>query len=195
MVKARWIARRLCSVFGRGWGRAVLLFLVGAAGFALLTLPESPPEQRGSRIVEGQRLGNNFRFQPLDSTGVLEDAPSIEIPGGRPVLLLVFASTCPSCFANLDAWREVLRSAPRAALPLGVALERDPRAAVEYARRNLPGVTVVVPRDPARFAAAFGVETVPFTAVVGVDGAVRYVRRGGLDSVAVRSLVEALEGI
>lgn len=169
--------------------------MVGAAAFALLTLQRSPPERRGNRIVEGQRFGETFRFQRLGPNGFLDDAPSIEIPGERPVLLLVFASTCPSCYANLDAWREVLRSAPRAALPLGVALERDPRAAIEYARRNLPGVTVVVPRDPARFATALGVETVPFTVLVGVDGAVRYVRRGGLDSVAVRSLVEALEGI
>jgi hypothetical protein len=56
-------------------------------------------------------------------------------------------------------------------------------------------VTVVSPRDPASFVAAFGVRTVPFTALVRGDGVVTYVRRGGLDSLAVRRLAEAMEGI
>lgn len=187
-------------MFGGGKRPAALLFFVGtaalAAGLALLTLSRSPSQRwEASRIAEGGRLRETFRFQPLGPTGILEDASSIDIPAAQPVLLLVFASTCPSCYANLDAWRETLRHVPEAIIPLGVALERDPRAASEYASRQLPSVTVVAPRDPRRFAAVFGVEKVPFTALVAGDGEVMYVRRGRLDSLAVRSLVEVLAGL
>lgn len=192
--------RRRSTLFRRGRRPKGYTLLVGAmalvAGFTVVTLTRSSSGRWESNpIMEGQRLGVTLRFQPLDSTGVQFDAPLIEVPGERQAVLLVFASTCPSCYANLEAWRETLRNTPEAAMPLGVALEGNARAAFEYASRNLPGVTVVVPRDPVRFSAALGIRSVPFTVVVGGDGLVKYARRGALDSPAVRTLVEVLTGL
>lgn len=185
--KKLWLDR----VFNLVTGLAVL------ASLYLIATERVAPALRARtvRVVEGERLPRTFRFERVRTGLENDEGEVVEVPGRAATLLLVYDSTCPACYANLDAWRSILAHADRSVVPLAVALERDRRAAAEYGRQNLANVPVTVPRDPRRFADAFGVDLIPYTALVHADGTLIFARSGSLDSLAVRSLLGALEAL
>ena len=65
-------------------------------------------------------------------------------------------------------------------------------AARAHASRNLPEAIPVAPGDPGRFGTAFGVDVVPFTALVEADCRVPFLHQGRLDWLAVSSAIRAL---
>lgn len=142
--------------------------------------------------VEGERVSESIRFQRLSAFDASETGETVVVPDGRSVLLLVYNSTCPACYANLGAWRRVLEAVPESIGAFAVALERDQRAAAEYARRQLPGVPSYAPLEPRRFAETLGVNVIPFTALLDERGVLVYARQGRLDSLAVGTLIRAL---
>ena len=173
----------------------VVTAVVGLAALYLLTTERVLPALRGepARVSEGERMEGRLVLEPLEdsaSRGTVGEL--IAVPGDRATVLMVFSSSCPSCYANLPAWRRVLESGVGRADILAVGLQRDRIAARDYVRAHLGGVRGLVPRDPRRFAAILGIEVVPFTAVVAADGMVRYARGGSLDSAAVAALIRAL---
>jgi len=176
----------------RGLNLATALAL--AAALYLVAAQRVVPALRGTptRVLEGERLAESYAFEVLGPGRDSGEGSRIEVPGRRSALLLVFNSTCPACYANLDAWRAAVRHTAGLAEPLAVALERDERAAAEYARRNLAGVRAVAPVDARRFAESFGIDVIPFTALVDSDSVLAFARQGSLDSLAVRSLIGAL---
>lgn len=141
----------------------------------------------------GERLSEPLSFEPLaegrDSRG---DASQFRLPAGRPALLLVFSSRCPTCYANLPAWRRALSEAGGDALVVAVGLEHSRPAAADYAARYLPGALAAAPSDPGRFTETLGIEFVPFTVLVDTGGVVRFARPGSLDSLGVSTLAQAL---
>jgi hypothetical protein len=173
----------------------VVTAVVGLVALVLLTTERILPALRGepARVSEGERLEGRLVLESLeDSASRGTVGESIAVPGDRATLLLVFSSSCPSCYANLPAWRRVLESGIGRVEMLAVGLQRDRIAARDYVRMHLDGVRGLVPRDPRRFAATLGIEVVPFTAVIAADGMVRYARSGSLDSAAVATLIRAL---
>ncbi len=179
------------------WMDRTLSLVTGAALLAALYLILAErvlPAVRGepARVAEGERLPGELVFEPLDVPVAGTRSPgTIRLPAERPVLLLVFSSTCPACYANLPAWGRVLDAAD-GTLVLAVGLERQRLAAAAYARGNLPVARAVVPKQPRRFAGVLGVDIVPFTALVDARGVVRFAHRGRLDAKAVSRLIEAL---
>lgn len=177
---------------------SLVTVLVAVAALYLLTTERLLPALRGApvRLGVGGQLAAALEFRTLAKgyvgTGASRD---ITVPGERPTLLFVFNSTCAACYVNLSAWQEVMEAAGGRATVLAVALERERSAAHGYARRHLPAAMAVVPKDPGEFAGRLGVEIVPFTALVGRDGVLEFVRPGSLDSLAVRSLLRALEAL
>ncbi|UCF18788.1 MAG: hypothetical protein JSU87_12715 [Gemmatimonadota bacterium] len=167
--------------------------VMGLGALYLLTTERVIPALRGEpgRVGEGERLVERLELEPLERVrGGAEGV--VEVPGRQATVLMVFSSSCPACYTNVPAWRRVLEAGVGAAEMLAVGLQRDRLAAREYVRAHLRGVRGVVPTDPRRFAAILGIEVVPFTAVVGGDGVLRYARQGSLDSAAVHSLLRAL---
>lgn len=152
------------------------------------------PAVRGEpvRVAEGAKLPGSFQFELLGEAGRTGEATKIRVPGSRPVLLLVFSSTCPACYANLPAWREVIENADGVPEVIAVGLEPDRLAALAYARRHLPAAVAVAPEDSRRFVGTLGVDVVPFTALVDTGGIVQFLQQGSLDSTAVSSLLRAL---
>ena len=149
------------------------------------------PAVRGEpvRVVEGGSLPGGLEFQLLEGSGA---GGTVKVPGEKPTLLLAFSSTCPACYANLPAWREVIEAAEDVSTVLAVGIEADRVAALQYARKHLPSALAVVPEDPHRFGGLLGVDIVPFTAVVDASGTLRFVQQGSLDSGSVDLLIRAL---
>ena len=114
------------------------------------------------------------------------------MPSAQPSLLLVFASTCSACYANLPAWKKLISSVRESALVLAVAMERDSLAALSYSRDNLPGAMTVIPKDPQKFVDALDVSVIPYTILIDADGRVAFLRRGRLDSASVVAATRAL---
>jgi hypothetical protein len=177
--------------------RALNLATAGLVGVALyfVTTERLMPALRGepAPAIEGERLAQSFELEVLGDNGTADAARArVRVPARRPVWLFIFSSTCPACYANLPAWRRVLEASRGSAAVLAVGLERDWRAARAFVREHLPAAMLAMPEEPRRFTAALGVELVPFTALVAADGRAVYVRRGGMDSMAVAAAIRAL---
>ena len=83
------------------------------------------PSLRGEPVLvpEGGTLTDSFAFRPL---GAGERTFALKyVPDERPVLLLVFDSTCPACYANLESWQLAIEAAGSKVTVLAVALERE----------------------------------------------------------------------
>lgn len=188
-------------VMGAGNGRVWLdraLSLVTAVvvvtALYFLVIERVMPAFRGEsvRVVEGGKLPESLEFELLGNVERPSESARVLVPGERGALLLVFSSTCPACYANLPAWRQVIAVVGDASTVLAVGLERDRSAARAYAERHLPAALSVVPEDARRFVGTFGVDIVPFTALVDAGGIVQFVQQGSLDSTAVTSLIRSL---
>lgn len=152
------------------------------------------PALRGDAApaVQGEELEGSLEFQPLGEGSVGAGVGPIAIPGPRPALLLVFSTTCPACYANLPAWRQIVTAAADRASVLAVTLESDRAAVRAYVGEKLPGAIAVRPTEPQRFVDGLGVSVVPFTVLVDAGGTVGYMRRGVLDSLGVATAIRAL---
>ncbi len=136
---------------------ATALVAVGALYFLLtervLPLLQSEPV----RVHEGGTLTESFAFRPLG----MERPKTVDlrhIPDEWPVLLLVFNSTCPACYANLPAWRRAIDAAGRRVTVLAVAIESDRSAAQSYATRELPQALAVEPVEPMELTGTLGID-------------------------------------
>lgn len=144
------------------------------------------------RVPQGGALTESFSFRPL---GVKTARPKDlqHVPDALPTLLLVFDSDCPACYENAAAWRAAINAAGEKIRVLALTFENESLAAGAYVRQQLPGAIPMAPTEPREFALTFGVEIVPFTALVDVDGTLKFVRPGRLDSTAVARLKRALD--
>jgi hypothetical protein len=167
--------------------------LVAVASY-FLVVERVVPALRDARpaLKAGDSLTQRLQLRALGAAGERAGMGAIMIPGPGPALLLVFSSMCPACYANLAAWREILKALHGSASAYAVALEDDLPAARAYAGANLPGVLAVRPADPRRFVDALGVRVVPLTALIDAEGVVRFMARGRLDSTAVARAIGAL---
>lgn len=183
----------------RAWlDRALSLAVavVAVAALYLVTTERVLPALRGApvRLGVGDRLARVLEFRTL-AKGHEGTGEEIPLPGERATVLFVFSSTCPACYTNLPSWREAMQASRGRATVLAVALERNGSAARGYAQRYLPGATAVAPKDPREFVSTFGVDIVPFTALVSRDGVLQFAWPGSLDSLTVNSLIRALEAL
>lgn len=171
---------------------SLLTVILGLAAAYLLATERVIPALRGeAKAVDvGAKLGERLEFERLAAGRA--SSGRLGVPGEGAVLLLVYSSSCPACYANLPAWDDAVRAAAGVASVLSVALESDLEAARAYARRHLPSTVAVVPRDARRLTGALGIGIVPSTALVGGDGTVLFMRQGSLDRAAIDSLVNAL---
>ncbi len=176
---------------------SLVTVIVGLVAAYLVATERVIPALRdeAEAVDVGGRLEARLEFDLLASNPVSRGGDRIRVPGEGAVLLLVYSSTCPACYANLPAWDRAVRAAEGVASVLSVALEGDLAAARAYARRHLPSTVAVIPRDARRLTGALGIGIVPSTALVGQDGTVLFLRQGSLDRVARDSLVSALEAL
>ena len=98
MKRYRVWADRMLSVVTAG---------VVATAFYFLATERVIPALRGDpvRVVEGWRLPGGLEFELLDGS---QSSGTVVVPGAKPALLLAYSSTCPACYENLPAWREVI---------------------------------------------------------------------------------------
>ncbi len=144
-------------------------------------------------VGTGETLAEPLHFEALTGGRASSRAGAeLRLPAGRPVLLLVFSSRCPACYANLPAWKRVLEERDDRVSVVAVGLERSRQAVTAYAAQYLPGATAAVPWRPQRFAETLGIEVVPFTALVDSAGTLLFSRQGSLDSLGVSALITAL---
>ena len=144
------------------------------------------------RVPQGGTLTESFSFKPL---GVKTAKPKDlrHVPDALPTLLLVFDSNCPACYENAAAWRTAIEAAGEGIRVLALTFESEPVAPEAYVRGQLSGAIPMAPTEPREFALTFGVEIVPFTVLVDIDGTLKFVRPGRLDSTAVATLKRALD--
>ncbi|MGD2217090.1 MAG: hypothetical protein PVJ64_10045 [Gemmatimonadales bacterium] len=176
---------------------SLVTVIIGVVAAYLVATERVIPALRGEpeAVDVGAKLAERLEFERLVAGPVSPGRGRIGVPGQGAVLLLVYNSTCPACYANLAAWERAVSAAEGVASVLSVALESDLLAARAYARRHLPSAVAVTPRDARRVTGALGIGIVPSTALVGGDGTLLFLRQGSLDRVAVDSLVRALEAL
>ncbi len=145
------------------------------------------------RMEEGATMTQSFAFRPL-ALKKFHPLPSDlkYIPDDKAVLLLFYDSTCPACYENLPAWRSAIEASGEWVMILAVAVEEDLKVAEAYARRHLPGAIPVKAEEPRELFGTLGVEIVPYTAFVDMDGALAFARPGRLDDAALAELIRAL---
>ncbi|NIN72457.1 MAG: hypothetical protein GTO46_11180 [Gemmatimonadetes bacterium] len=176
---------------------SLVTVILGLLAAYLVATERVIPALRGEPVAVdvGERLVGRLEFDRLVAVPGSRAGDRIGVPGRGAVLLLVYSSRCPACYANLAAWDRAVRAAEGVASVLSVALEEDLPAARAYARRHLPSTVAVIPRDARRLTGALGIGIVPSTILVGGDGTVSFLRQGSLDRVALDSLVSALEAL
>jgi hypothetical protein len=113
----------------------------------------------------------------------------LAFPSGRPVVALLYESTCPACQLAESGWADMARRVGDRAL-IVAATKGEPTDP-----GFLDGSHVLSLRmDMTSYRRAFGVwEVVPITLAISAQGHVSWVRFGPLDSEAIESLVELLE--
>jgi hypothetical protein len=185
MVKRRSWVEKMSSLASAA-ALCVALFLVARARVTPISRAEP------DLIGEGERISADLVLQPLTASAEPGVAAEIRVPSARPTLLLVFSSTCPSCYANLPAWRQVIEASRGVVRVIAVGMEPDRTSARDYAQRHLADAEPTAPSDPRAFAEALGVNVVPLTALIDSDGTVRSVKRGSLDSAALSSIIGVL---
>ncbi len=175
-------------------GLSLLTGVVAVTAVYFMATERVIPALRGEPVLlqQGDSLAESLELRALGASQGEEGAGVSRVPSAQASLLLVFASTCPACYANLPAWRELVNTASESVSVLAVALERDSAAAISYASDNLPGAVTVIPRDPQRFVDVLGLSLVPYTILVDVDGRVAFLRSGRLDSASVVAATRAL---
>lgn len=153
------------------------------------------PSLRGDPVPvgTGEKLAEPLRFEALAAGQASRPGGAeFRLPAGHPVLLLVFSSRCPACYANLPAWKRVLEERGDRVSVVAVGLERSRQAVTAYAAEYLPGAVAAVPWRPQSFTETLGIEVVPYTALVDSAGTLLFSRQGSLDSLGVSALVKAL---
>ncbi len=137
------------------------------------------------RLDPGDRVPAHLAFERL------ADGKTLLLPSDRPVLLLVFRSTCPACQRIAPSWAGLAEAVRDRAWALAVALE-EPEPALAYALSRLPGTIPVRPVSKGSFVDLFRIPAVPTTLVIDGAGRLRLRRVGPLGAAeqeGIRSLV------
>lgn len=165
---------------------ATAVVLVLAA--ALFVRDRVLPAWRARQVVEvGERVPESLSLVTL-ATG-----DTVRLGRLRPALLLWFQSTCPACGRNLPAWRRLVTERPPEVRVAAVGLE-DPVPALAYVRREIPDALAVRTGDRARATRIMGVEAVPTTQLVGVDGRLLWSGSGVLTTADVDRVLRHARG-
>lgn len=138
-------------------------------------------------------LGSGARAQGFDVQPWPLRAPALEARDlrgevwrltdlrGKAVLLNFWASWCEPCRAEMPSLQALAeRQGPQKLVVLAVNFKESATAATQFAQRS--GLTLPVLLDPqGAIARQWGVRIFPSTVLIGSDGRVRAVVRGGLD--------------
>lgn len=180
------------------WSLNAITIGAVVAALYLVVTERVLPAVRGPTepVLEGERLPSPLSFERLGGGG--DEGPSegvVRAPGELPTILMVFDTSCPACYRNLPAWRELIDAGRGESLALAVGLDGDTSRARAYARRHLAGTLAVRPADRRGLLETLGISIVPFTAIVAPDGELEFVHHGTLDSAAVSTGFGALEAL
>lgn len=113
---------------------------------------------------------------------------------GHPVVLVFWASWCGPCQAELpgvERVAEALTKPPHTTRLFAISTDAE-RADAERAVKRL-GLTMPVALDDGSASSAYKVMTIPHTVLIGADGKIRGVLRGGQSEAALTSAIESLE--
>lgn len=100
---------------------------------------------------------------------------------GANRLLLVFTTSCPACKQNQEAWRALHLDIGADVEVVGISLSSAEATLAYRDDHDLP-FDVVVAADREAFAAAYEIQVVPFTVLLGRDGRVDGVWQGVLST-------------
>ena len=115
------------------WAKLVMVIPIAAIGIGIWLLVSPRPEVG---IEVGDRAPD-FSLERLD-TG---DPVSLSDFRGKVVLLLFWQSTCPDCRRAMPYFQELLsKYRDRGLVILGVCLDHEPEAALEYLRSGGYGI-------------------------------------------------------
>ncbi len=113
---------------------------------------------------------------------------------GKPVLVTFWATTCPSCIAEMPHLIELYRElTPKGLEIIGVAMSYDPPEQVRAlaARRQIPYPIVL--DTQSRIAREFGnVQLTPTSVLISPDGRIVQYRLGLLDMPKLRETIQDL---
>lgn len=160
--RGRWMAWLLNGSTG--------LVLVAAAG--LLVRDRVVPSLRERSIADpGERVPEELRV--LD----LARGDTIALGALGPATLLAVLSTCPACERSAPAWREALARSPGR---LGVLLLGEAEGEADWAAREIPGATALLPLDRPELVRRLRIRVVPTTLAISAEGTLLVRREGPL---------------
>lgn len=140
--------------------------------------------------ADGLQAGDSLADVPLTSLSGDVSTLSGLVDGGGVVVFLT--TTCPYCKQTLPVWERLAERYAAAGVPFAAVSFHDRAATEAYAAAESVGFPLWV-LDTPEDAAAVRVPSVPFTAIVGPEGAVVRAWLGPITPDAEELLVAALE--
>ncbi len=156
--------------------------------FCLLTASLALPVRSlelGDAVPPEQKLGSDLDGAPV----------TLESLGGRPGLLVFWASWCRDCAKELPTVEALLRRWSDRFTILGVSGDATRRDLVRFLRKNYELLTFRVSHDPGRrVARTFGVYGIPTSVLIDAEGVMRW-RRVGYSDTWLKELSDVLAPI
>ncbi|RFA31469.1 redoxin [Alkalilimnicola ehrlichii] len=137
---------------------------------------------------QGERAAN-VSFETLD--GRTFDLHELR---GKPVLITFWATTCPSCIAEVPHLRALYQDlGPEGLEVIGVAMHYDPpnQVAAMVEDRNM-SYTIVMDRDDAIAQSFGGIRLTPTSILINPEGRVVWRRLGELNMEQVRNQIQSM---
>ncbi|MFH1331065.1 MAG: TlpA disulfide reductase family protein [Actinomycetota bacterium] len=169
-----------------------LALLVGAAALAFAACGTAPPKLTSPTGPSSSSSTVGERIRAPDLRVALFDGGDFDLGehlsrDGRPVLLNLWASSCPPCLEEMPYLDDAARRHPQV-LFLGVAVEDDAATAATAAHEL--GVAYPLGADlDGTVDAAFPSPGLPATFLIGADGTLIGAVYGGLEPQDIEELV------
>jgi peroxiredoxin len=180
-------------------GAAIALALAGVIGIALSSSAHDETANGGgvvlppasSTLKAGDRAPQHFSLAALGGGTAVDLA---KLMHGRPAVVNFFASWCPLCASELDAFAQVWRSDRSRVVFVGIDTQ-DPDKSKALALLRAAGADYVTGIDPSTNAVsdAYGVSTgLPATFFIDAEGRIRFEVLGAENRSALTKRVDAL---
>ncbi|HEU4428235.1 MAG TPA: TlpA disulfide reductase family protein [Myxococcota bacterium] len=156
-----------------------------AAAVCLVALLSIPAHARdvGERLAPDTALGTDLAGEPM----------TLARCGGKPTLLVFWASWCSDCMRELPTVQALHKVWRDKATVLGVSTDASERDLRKFLKKNAERFTITVSHDEdGGSARAFDVRELPTSLLIDRDGTVRW-RRVGFDDEWLDSLDAALK--
>jgi hypothetical protein len=117
--------------------------------------------------------------------GINEFAPA---NGAKPVLLVLFKSSCGACELTAPRWRQLLAGVPSTVRKVALTTEGEDQALGWLQEHRITADELLLAAKPDDISLKWKVAGLPMTLLIDRNGVVKYAREGGLTDAAIEEI-------